>query len=61
MIKRNRGKNLRKMVAAIKYRQSTLTGAGCAYTRMTGNVSRIGLPTIAPKISEEENKQCPER
>ena len=54
MIICNQGENLKNMVAPINYRPSSLMGTSCTYTGKTGNIPRIGLPTIVPRISTEE-------
>ena len=47
--------SLEELVGAITHRHSL--APGCAYTRLMGLRPNMGLPTIKPKISEEQQKR----
>ena len=44
------------MVSTINYCKSMVKGAGYVYSLLTGNLPRIGLPTVATKMSQEKKK-----
>ena len=52
----NSGVTLQALVATANNRQSSTTGAGSAYTRLTGLKPRLGLPAL-PAAQTEQNKE----
>ena len=49
-------KTLQSLCSALNYRGTSITGGGSASMRLTGLKPRLGLPTLAPVLSEEQKE-----
>ena len=57
----NSGITLQALVATANNRQSSVTGAASAYTRLTGLKPRLGLPSLPATQSEQDREKIQEK
>ena len=57
----NSGATLQALVATANHRQSSITGAGSAYSRLTGLKPRLGLPALPEAVNKVEKGKLQEK